>query len=56
MYRAEAPFEMASEGILGIKADSLQALWLDFVDRTMRNDFPGLPTDSGATGETNPKQ
>ncbi|GEM_PF-610274 len=56
LYRAEAPFEMASEGIIGIKPDSLQVLWLDFVDRTMRNDFPGLPTDSGATGETNPKQ
>jgi len=40
LYRAESDFAITVEGLMGLKADSLQAEWLDFADKAARGELP----------------
>ncbi len=40
MWRAEARFDWASEGIFGIKVDSMETLWLTFVEKSVKGELP----------------
>ncbi|MEA3297428.1 MAG: hypothetical protein U9R56_06140 [candidate division Zixibacteria bacterium] len=51
LYRAEAPFEMATQGILKVEADSLQTMWTDFIEKAVRGEIPGQQSD---TTDSNP--
>ncbi len=46
MYRAEADWELATQGIFRIPADTLQARWLEFVEKVVKGEWPPVQPDT----------
>jgi len=46
LYRAEADWALATQGILHIHPDTLQARWLEFVEQVVKGEWQPTPPDS----------